>query len=95
LVAGGEWQTGRYPELAKWLSKQHAKGAQLCSTCSGVLLLAETGLLDGKEATIHWIYASTFRRNFPKVRLRLDQPLIATGSSCPARRPHGMTSFST
>jgi transcriptional regulator GlxA family with amidase domain len=79
LVAGGEWRPGRYPELVKWLSKQHARGAQLCSTCSGVLLLAETGLLDARDATIHWIYAPTFRRNFPKVKLRLDQPLIATG----------------
>jgi transcriptional regulator GlxA family with amidase domain len=57
----------------------HGRGAQLCSTCSGVLLLAETGLLDGKDATIHWIYAPTFRRNFPNVRLRLDKPLVATG----------------
>ena len=72
MVAGGEWRRGRYPELVKWPLKLHAGGAQLCSTCSGVLLLAETGLLDGKDATIHWIYAPTFRRNFPKVRLRLQ-----------------------
>ncbi len=54
-------------------------GAQLCSTCSGVLLLAETGLLDGRDATVHWMYAQTFRRNFPKVRLRLDRALVAAG----------------
>jgi transcriptional regulator GlxA family with amidase domain len=57
----------------------HAAGAQLCSTCSGVLLLAETGLLDGKDATVHWIYAQTFRRNFPNVRLRLDRALVVAG----------------
>jgi transcriptional regulator GlxA family with amidase domain len=55
----------------------HAAGAQLCSTCSGVLLLAETGLLDGKDGTVHWIYATTFRRNFSNVRLRLDRALVA------------------
>jgi hypothetical protein len=55
----------------------HAVGAQLCSTCSGVLLLAETGLLDGKDATVHWMYASTFHRNFPKVRL--DRAVVAAG----------------
>jgi transcriptional regulator GlxA family with amidase domain len=79
LVQGGEWQQGRYPELVGWLADMHAAGAQLCSTCSGVLLLAETRLLDGKDATVHWIYASTFRRNFPQVRLRLDRALVATG----------------
>ena len=79
LVARGEWQQGRYPALVRWLTKMHAAGAQLCSTCSGVLLLAETGLLDGKDATIHWMYAQTFRRNFPGVRLRLDRALVAAG----------------
>lgn len=79
LVERGEWEQGRYPAIVKWLTEMHAAGAQLCSTCSGVLLLAETGLLDGKDATVHWMYAQTFRRNFPNVRLRLDRALVATG----------------
>ena len=79
MVDGGEWRTGRYPSLVEWLLRMHGCGAQLGSTCSGVLLLAETGLLDGKDATIHWIYAPTFRRNFPKVRLRPDRALVASG----------------
>lgn len=79
MVKGGAWVCGRYPEAVRWLSAMHAGGASLCSACSGVLLLAETGLLDGREATIHWAYAPTFRRNFPKVRLRLQEVLVATG----------------
>src|SRR5512134_2289402 len=79
MVDGSKWICGRYPETVRWLSAMHAGGASLCSACSGVLLLAETGLLDGQEATIHWAYAPTFRRNFPKVRLRLQEVLIATG----------------
>ncbi len=57
----------------------HRKGALLCSACSGVLLLAETGLLDGQDATIHWAYAPTFRKNFPSVRLCLDKVPVASG----------------
>jgi transcriptional regulator GlxA family with amidase domain len=79
MVEGGEWRTGRYPEMVRWLTEMDARGAQLCSACSGVLLLAETGLLDGREATIHWAYARTFRSNFPRVRLRLEEVLVATG----------------
>ena len=79
MVEGSEWIPGRYPAMVKWLSDMHAQGAMLCSACSGVLLLAETGLLDGREATIHWAYARTFNRNFPKVRLRLEKVLVATG----------------
>jgi transcriptional regulator GlxA family with amidase domain len=73
------WRKGRYPSVIRWLTDMHAKGAQLCSTCSGVLLLAETGLLEGKEATIHWIYAPTFRKNFPGVRLHVEKTLVAIG----------------
>jgi transcriptional regulator GlxA family with amidase domain len=79
LIEGGEWICGRHPEVVGWLSRMHASGAVLCSACSGVLLLAETGLLDGREATIHWAYARTFRRNFPEVRLQLAKVLVVTG----------------
>ena len=51
----------------------------LASACTGVLLLAETGLLDGREATIHWAFAPTFHRNFPRVKLRTEEVLITAG----------------
>lgn len=79
MVERGEWVPGRYPAVVKWLKDMHAQGAMLCSACTGVLLLAETGLLDGREATIHWAYAQTFRRNFPNVQLRIDKVLVTTG----------------
>jgi transcriptional regulator GlxA family with amidase domain len=79
MVEGGEWRRGRYPTVVRWLSAVHARGAMLCSACSGVLLLAETGLLDGREATIHWAYARTFQRNFPNVHLRLAKVLVIAG----------------
>jgi transcriptional regulator GlxA family with amidase domain len=79
LVDGGDWKVGRYPALVSWLRAMHDKGAMLCSACSGVLLLAETGLLDGREATVHWAYAPTFRRNFPRIQLSLEKVLVATG----------------
>ncbi len=79
MVKGPDWVCGRYPGLVEWLRHQHQRGAILASACTGVLLLAETGLLDGREATIHWAFAPTFRRNFPAVRLRTEEVLIVTG----------------
>jgi len=79
MVEQSEWIPGRYPSLVHWLIAMHRKGALLCSACSGVLLLAETGLLDGHDATIHWAYAPTFRKNFPAVHLCVDKVLVATG----------------
>lgn len=79
LVADGAWVRGRYPDLVGWLQRVHTEGALVCSACSGVLLIAETGLLSGRSVTIHPAYAPTFRDNYPDVGLRLDQVLIATG----------------
>jgi len=79
MVENGVWTKGRYPEIVKWLSDMHYKGAMLCSACSGVLLLAETGLLENREATVHWAYATTFRHNFPNVFLRLEKVLVISG----------------
>jgi transcriptional regulator GlxA family with amidase domain len=79
LVHGGIWEQGRYPALVAWLQRLHGEGALVCSACSGVLLIAETGLLAGREATMHPAYAATFRSNFPDVRLRLEETLVATG----------------
>jgi transcriptional regulator GlxA family with amidase domain len=74
-----EWIPGRYPDAVEWLQSMHENGAILCSSCTGVLLLAETGLLEGLDATIHWAYAPTFRSNFPGVRLQLKELLLTGG----------------
>ncbi|HSL69322.1 MAG TPA: helix-turn-helix domain-containing protein [Longimicrobiales bacterium] len=79
MVKGGVWETGRHPGVVRWLRLMHSQGAMVCSACSGVLVIAETGLLDGREATVHWAYARTFRRNFPQVRLRVEKVLVTTG----------------
>lgn len=78
-VAAGEWARGRHPALVDWMTSQHAQGAMLCSACTGALLLAETGLLDGRRATTHWAFAPTFRRNFPHVELCLEESLVTAG----------------
>jgi transcriptional regulator GlxA family with amidase domain len=53
-----------------WLRDMHMAGAVLSSVCSGALVLADAGVLDGREATAHWAYRDMFRRYFPKVRFR-------------------------
>lgn len=59
---------GRHPEVVEWLRTRHAAGSIIYSACSGSILLAETGLLDGCPATSHWGYEDLFRRQYPKVR---------------------------
>lgn len=63
-----ESMTGRHSDMIGWLRQKYAAGATLCSACSGAVMLAETGLLDGCPATSHWGYQDLFRISYPKVR---------------------------
>jgi transcriptional regulator GlxA family with amidase domain len=79
LLAAGGWKTGRYPGIVAWAKRMHAQGALLCSACSGVFLLAETGLFDGRETTVHWGYAEVFAKTFPRVPLLPERVLVVAG----------------
>jgi transcriptional regulator GlxA family with amidase domain len=71
---------GRWPAATAWLRQQHARGALICSVCTGSLMLAEAGLLDGEEATCHWASADLIRRRYPAVRLRPERVLVPAGT---------------
>jgi transcriptional regulator GlxA family with amidase domain len=79
LANGAEWVEGRYPVATRWLRDSYRRGSMVCSACSGALLLAEAGLLDGQEITTHWNLAALFAARFPGVRLRLEHELVASG----------------
>src|SRR5690606_11076717 len=79
LLPGGQWPMGRYPELTAWMHSAYERGAMLCSACSGVFLIAETGVLNGREITIHWSFASKFRALYPDIVLMPEQPLVVSG----------------
>ena len=66
---------GRYPTLLAWIRARYKAGSCIYSACSGSLLLAETGLLDGRDATSHWGYQDLFRRRYPQIRFRPEPTL--------------------
>jgi transcriptional regulator GlxA family with amidase domain len=71
--------TGHYlPELA-WLRRQHEGGAIIATACSGAVLAAEAGLLDGCEATTHWAYCDALRTRYPNVKVLPERALVCTG----------------
>lgn len=74
-----EWVRGRYPRVVRWLAEMHGRGATLCAACTGTNLAAETGLLDGREATVHWASVADFRRRHPEVVLRPADALVVAG----------------
>lgn len=68
-----------YGAEAAWLHRCHTRGATLASVCTSTMLLAATGLLDGREATIHWAYAKTLSRHYPTVRVQQNRALVVSG----------------
>lgn len=81
LLRANGWQKGRYPRLVEWLQRVHARGAVLCSACSGIFLLAETGLFDGKDATVHFGYARELTAVYPEVKVHPERVLVVSGLS--------------
>ena len=53
---------------------------RVASICTGAFVLAEAGLLDGKRATTHWLFARALKERFPKIKLDDDRIFIADGS---------------
>lgn len=58
----------RYDDLKRWIRGCYRQGCVIYTACSGSILLAATGLLDGARATSHWGYQDLFAHSFPKVR---------------------------
>jgi len=79
LLQPGGWAKGRYPRLVDWLQRMHERGALLCSACSGIFLLAETGLFDGKDTTVHFGYARAFSATYPAVPVHPERVLVISG----------------
>lgn len=67
------------PELVAALRQAYRRGARIVSICSGAFALAGAGLLDGRRATTHWIYAERFRLRFPSIELDPDVLYIDDG----------------
>ncbi|HEV8315547.1 MAG TPA: GlxA family transcriptional regulator [Burkholderiaceae bacterium] len=81
LVAGGDGVDTAMadPRTRRFVQRCAARGARVASVCSGSLLLAATGLLDGKRATTHWCRSEQFARQFPQVRLEADRIYVNDG----------------
>jgi len=65
--------------VVRELIKAHRRGARLVSVCSGVFVLAATGLLDERRATTHWRYVDTLRRLYPRIRVNPDVLYVDDG----------------
>jgi transcriptional regulator GlxA family with amidase domain len=75
----GEPLAERFAAEIEWLRACHGAGATIATACSGAMLLAETGLLDGLDATTHWAWCSALRSRHPTVKVHERRALVVTG----------------
>ena len=75
LAASFESNRAWVPLLFKW----HGAGARIASSCTGAFLVADAGLLDGRPATTHWLFADELARRYPRVQVSMDRMIIDTG----------------
>jgi transcriptional regulator GlxA family with amidase domain len=79
FVPPGEPLDGRFDHEIAWIRDRYRDGATITTACSGALLLAEGGLLDGCEATTHWAYCDVMQRRHPRIRVVGQRAIVATG----------------
>ncbi|MEU1195197.1 GlxA family transcriptional regulator [Streptomyces sp. NPDC005813] len=79
LVPGGRGT--RHPDrrLTDWLRDHGPRAERLVSVCTGAILLAEAGLLDGHRATTHWAYCDKLARDHPAVEVDPDPIFVRDG----------------
>jgi transcriptional regulator GlxA family with amidase domain len=79
MIAPGTPLDGLLDAETAWLRGAFDAGATLACACSGALLVARTGLLDGHDATSHWAYCDLLAKEYPRVRWQPERGLIVAG----------------
>jgi transcriptional regulator GlxA family with amidase domain len=82
VIAGGPGaESGSYePNFIAWIKKAASHCRRVASICTGAFLLAEAGLLNGKQAVTHWTFCDRLAREYPKVMVRPEPIFLRDGS---------------
>lgn len=67
VICGTGARHTRERQLLRWLQTAASHARRIGSVCVGAYLLAEAGLLDGKNATVHWKYAREMAISYPRI----------------------------
>ncbi|RFU83154.1 GlxA family transcriptional regulator [Streptomyces triticagri] len=79
VVPGGRGTRDPDPRLVEWLREEGPRAERLVSVCTGAILLARAGLLDGHRATTHWAYCDKLARDHPDIEVDPDPIYVRDG----------------
>ncbi|OTX91125.1 AraC family transcriptional regulator [Bacillus thuringiensis] len=65
--------------IINWVRQQMKEVKLMTSVCTGALLLAKAGLLEGLKATTHWASIQTFKKDFPNVEVMENVKFVDEG----------------
>ncbi len=82
IIAGGPGaESGRYDRaFIEWLSGAAQRARRVASICTGAFLLAEAGILDGRQAVTHWTFCDRLAREYPSIVVRPEPIYVCDGS---------------
>jgi transcriptional regulator GlxA family with amidase domain len=67
-------------KMRAWLMHMMPKVRRMGSICSGALVLAESGLLNGRKATTHWLYCDEMAKKYQNIRVEPDKIFVRDGN---------------
>ena len=81
IVAGGQGVdlALKCAATLSFIKRVAAQGTRVASVCNGAYLLAETGLLDDRQATTHWSCTKDFIARYPKVQFQYEKIFVRDG----------------
>ena len=79
VVASGAPVGALSPKFTAFLKRSFGSSRRIVALCTAAFALAEAGLLDGRRATTHWLYARDLQSRFPKVRVQENRVYVVDG----------------
>lgn len=82
IVSGGHGTAAAVedPELLDYIRSAAQRSRRVVSICTGAMILAEAGLLDGRRASTHWWWCPILEKRYPKVRVERDAIYVRDGN---------------
>ncbi len=79
IFGGGMVSFTATPGLVDFVIKARESSRRVASICTGVFILAQAGILDGRRATTHWLATSELKERYPKIKLEPDRIFTIDG----------------
>lgn len=80
IVGGGEHAHPIPGQLIEFIRDAPERYHRIVAICTGAFLLAEAGLLNGRQATTHWRSAAELHRQYPRIKVDADKIFVKDGA---------------